>query len=83
MGKYSKAKTPKRHRIWCNDRSVVDDIVQEAGYMSRLEMQQCKAAPLVHKYIDSNGIKRHTGVRKNLKQSQRLVCKTEPPNNVR
>ena len=63
--------TAKRHKIWSNDRSLVDEIVQYAGYMPRTELNKFQKS-LVVKTIDKNGKARYTGKKKELKDSQIL-----------
>ena len=74
MGKFG-GKTPKRHRIWSNCEALVNGILDEAGYMSKDEMKRLTGKPTVFRFIDKNGVRRHTGVQKNLKKSQRLDLK--------
>ena len=72
MGKFGSC-TPKRHVLWSNDAGLIDAIVAEAGYMSRLEQLSLPGEPLVKKYVDKLGVKRRVGKKKFLKASQHLV----------
>ena len=73
MGKYNGA-TPKPHKIWSNDKSLLDAIHQEAGHLSHEERMAFRATgeSLVKKYIDSNGRTRCSGIPSKLKASQCL-----------
>ena len=70
MGKFA-GPSPKRHRIWTNDKTLVEKIVARAGYMSRLELREF-ATKLTRRYIDALGVKRYSGVTRKLKASQNL-----------
>ena len=72
MGKFN-PRTPKPHLLWSNDEGLIQSILDEAGTMSREEMKQCTGKPLVNKYTDSKGVKRHVGDKSNLKASQHLA----------
>ena len=61
----------KRHRIWSNDKALIEEIVSYAGYMPRAELSKFKTS-LVTKTIDKNGKARYTGNKKELKASQIL-----------
>ena len=63
--------TPKQHLVWSNDHVLLQEINNRAGYMSR-EAQSAKEVKLVRKYIDKQGVKRHVGIRDQLKSSQIL-----------
>ena len=56
---------------WSNDHVLLQEINNRAGYMSR-EAQSAKEVKLVRKYIDKQGVKRHVGIRDQLKSSQIL-----------
>ena len=71
MGAFQGA-TPKRHRLWSNDSSLLQAIADVGGSMTREEMKNLSGASLVRKYIDSEGKKRHVGIPDRLKQSQSL-----------
>ena len=73
MAKYN-GPTPKRHWIWSNDESLVNGIIMDAGRMTREEMQRCSGKPLVRKYVDKQGKKRHAGNKEALRASQMLDC---------
>ena len=70
MGNFN-GPTPKRHRLWSNDIRFIEDVQDRAGFMPRERMAQFKDRLAVH-YIDKNGVKRHTGKPKELKESQPL-----------
>lgn len=46
--------TPKRHKLWSNDKSLLDEIGNQAGYMSR-SMQNSFTTKTTHKYVDKRG----------------------------
>ena len=71
MGKYN-GPTPKRHKLWSNDEGLLNEILAEAGQMTRQEMSRCRGDALVKKYTDKHGVQRYQGVKKNLKESQSL-----------
>ena len=71
MGQFA-GPTPKRHLIWSNDAVMVNSILEVGGHMTREEMQRCKGAPLVTKYVDKHGVKRHVGNKHVLTASQKL-----------
>ncbi len=71
MGRFG-GETPKRHRLWSNDRVLLDGISRRAGYMSREEQMQCPGQT-TRKYMDRNGIKRHVGIKHALRNSQYLA----------
>ncbi|CAE7925841.1 unnamed protein product, partial [Symbiodinium necroappetens] len=64
--------TPKRHRLWSNDKCLIEAVQERAGAMSRERMSQFKERLAVH-YVDKNGVKRHTGKPQGLKNSQPLA----------
>ena len=73
MGAFQ-GKTPKRHRLWSNDKGLLDQIFNIGGYMSRESMQSLPGSALVRKYIDKQGQKQRVGIPSRLKQSQFLSC---------
>ena len=62
--------TAKRHRLWSNDKKLLDEIVARGGTMTRSAMQLLPGKPLVKKYIDKSGKKRHVGIPDRLRSSQ-------------
>ena len=50
---------------------LLEEINTRAGYMSR-DDQSAKEVKLVRKYIDKHGVKRHAGIRDQLRKSQIL-----------
>ena len=66
------ANTPKRHVLYSNDEELLNQILAKAGYMSREAQQQCPGATTI-KYVDKRGVKRCTGIKQALRDSQRLV----------
>ena len=77
MGKFG-GPTPKRHRIWGNDRDLLQAVASEAGYMSREEQARCPLKTARH-YVDRHGIKRCTGNKVVLKNSQTLLIVLSSP----
>ena len=71
MGLFS-GPSPKRHRVWSNCKGIVDAITERAGSMSREQMGRLSCR-LANHYEDKNGVKRHTGISKELQKSQPLV----------
>ena len=71
MGKFG-GPTPKRHRLWGNDREMLQAVASEAGYMSREEQDRCPLKTARH-YVDRKGIKRCVGNKDVLKNSQTLL----------
>ena len=71
MGKFG-GPTPKRHRIWGNDPSQLQEIALRAGYMSRAE-QSASEVKTARQYIDANGKKRMVGNKSVLLSSQTLA----------
>ena len=65
--------TPKRHRAWSNDYSLIESLQMRAGSMTK-EVMGKFTTTLVHKYVDKNGVKRRVGKKKELKASQMLGC---------
>ena len=53
MGKFN-AETPKRHKLWSNDRALLEGVVQKAGYMSREEQNKCPGQT-TKKYVAQGG----------------------------
>ena len=70
MGRFN-GPSPKRHRLWSNDLSILEAIHFKAGHMLRSEMQKCNKQ-LVEIYTDVLGVKRRVGKKKELKDSQHL-----------
>lgn len=64
--------SPKRHRLLSNDEELLMKIHAKAGYMSRIDQQQC-TTQLVKKYIDKNGCLRCVGLKEELRESAYLV----------
>ena len=65
--------TAKPHRLWCNDKALLESLLRKGGYMSR-ELLATFSTSLVTKYTDRNGVKRYSGKPKELKNSQPLDC---------
>lgn len=63
------ANTPKRHVLYSNDEELLNQILAKAGYMSREAQQQCPGATTI-KYVDKRGVKRCTGIKQALRDSQ-------------
>ncbi len=70
MGKFN-GPTPKRHRLWSNDRVLLDLIASKAGYMSRAEQAACTVRT-ARTYVDKRGVKRRVGIKSALRDSQIL-----------
>jgi hypothetical protein len=70
MGKFN-GPTPKRHRLFSNDRDFLQPIADAAGYMSRVEQSQCKVKT-ARSYHDKQGVRRHVGNKETLRDSQKL-----------
>lgn len=64
--------SPKKHRLLSNDPAFLEKIHDKAGFMSRVDQAKCDTK-LVHRYIDKNGKRRCTGLKKELKESAYLV----------
>ena len=64
--------SPKKHRLLSNDPAFLEKIHNKAGFMSRADQAKCDTK-LVHHYIDKNGKRRCTGIKKELKESAYLV----------
>lgn len=62
--------TSKRHRMWSNDRMLLDKLVDRAGHMTR---DQKPKETLAKTYVDRQGVKRMVGKKTLLKQSQPLA----------
>lgn len=71
MGKFG-GPTPKRHRIWGNDPSQLQELSLRAGHMTRAE-QSSFQAKTARQYIDSRGKKRMVGNKSVLTESQTLA----------
>ncbi len=63
--------SPKRHRMFSNDESLLERLCARAGYMSRADQQQCEKK-LVKKYIDKKGTQRCVGIKEALRESAYL-----------
>ena len=72
MGRFS-GPSPKRHKVWSNDKSLLDAIFERGGYMSRVDQQAC-STKLVKSYMDSKGVKRVVGLKDQLRSSQQPVA---------
>lgn len=68
MGRFG-ARTPKPHRVWSNDGDLISLLCARAGYMSRHQQSLCEAQT-VKKYVDGQGVKRHVGLKDELRASQ-------------
>lgn len=79
MGKFG-AQTPKRHRLWGNDRTMLEDLSLKAGYMAREEQAAC-VGQTAKQYCDSSGRKRMVGIKPALTASQTLCFEIDfsPP----
>ena len=71
MGKFP-GPSPKCHRIWSNCRELVQGIVDEAGHLWAQERSKFQVS-LVHSYVDKRGVRRHTGKKRELRESQSLA----------
>ena len=69
--------SPKRHRLLSNDEELLTKIHAKAGYMSRMDQQNC-STQLVKKYIDKNGRLRCVGLKEELRESAHLVVHSFP-----
>ncbi|CAJ1418159.1 unnamed protein product [Effrenium voratum] len=65
------APSPKGHMIWSNCEKLVQALVDRAGTVTR-EQQNNMPTRLARKYVDSHGVRRHAGLKKELRDSQRL-----------
>lgn len=74
MGRFG-ASSPKRHKVWSNDKAILEMLHHRAGFMSRQQQQACSTTKLVRTYFDKNGVKRCVGIKENLRNSQYLVRK--------
>lgn len=68
MGRFG-ARTPKPHRVWSNDGDLITLLCRRAGYMSREQQNACEGRT-VKKYVDVKGVKRHVGLKDELRASQ-------------
>ena len=64
--------SPKRHRLFSNDKAFLERLCEKAGYMSRADQSNC-TTKLTTKYIDKSGKSRCVGVKTALKESAYLV----------
>lgn len=69
--------TSKRHKLWSGSKSVLEEIIAGATFMSKAIRLQLPGTPLVHKYVDKKGKKRYAGIPHALKASQTLVVASE------
>lgn len=67
MGKFG-APSPKPHIWFSNDADFLDRIAERAGSMSRAEMRAC-STKITQKYVDTNGLPRCKGLKKELRES--------------
>ena len=73
MGRFQ-GPTAKCHRIWSNCLPLVQSIMNKAGYLC-MEERRSFTKTLVKTYVDSNGVRRCTGIKDDLKASQLLGIK--------
>ncbi len=71
MGKFG-APTPKRHRLWGNDRTILEELSLKAGHMAREEQAAC-VGKTTKQYLDGTGKKRMVGIKPALTASQ-ILC---------
>lgn len=71
MGKFN-GPTPKRHRLWSNDSTLLGYIADRAGYMSRADQSAC-TVKTARVYLDRFGVKRRVGIKEALRSSQNLI----------
>ena len=64
--------TPKRHKLWSNCENLLLAIYERGGTMTKDKMLKLGGKPLVKKYIDKYGRRRHVGIPENLRNSQNL-----------
>lgn len=62
----------KPHKVWSNDADLLNHIVRGATYTPKTVRVSLGSAPLVRKYTDKHGVRRHAGIRDRLKASQTL-----------
>lgn len=67
-----KGPSPKPRIMFSNDKEFVQALCTIAGYLPRFEAQSCPVKT-TKKYIDKQGVKRCTGVKKALRDSQSLA----------
>lgn len=72
MGRFN-GPTVKHHKTWSNDKGLLDVLHLRAGKMNRSQREQ-KNVKLVKKYFDKEGVRRHSGLKEALRESQNLVC---------
>ena len=70
MGNFG-GETAKRHRLYSNDYSMLNEITQKAGYMCKEDLKKFTKT-LVVKYVDILGVQRRVGKKKELRDSQNL-----------
>ena len=71
MGKFN-GPTPKRHRLWSNDSTLLGYIADRAGFMSRADQSAC-TVKTARVYLDRFGVKRRVGIKEALRSSQNLI----------
>lgn len=71
MGQFNSA-SPKPHIIYSNDESIIQQILDRAGYMSRQDQQRCPSRTS-RTYYDKLGVKRAVGLKKEMRESQYLA----------
>ena len=70
MGQFN-GETAKPHVIWSNDRNLIQAIMDRGGSITRSKMAGFKKK-LATSYTDKSGVRRHSGKKKELKESQKL-----------
>lgn len=63
--------SPKPHRLYSNDKAILEKVCSEAGHMSRDAMRACDVKT-TRRYIDRNGKRRCVGIKPALKASAYL-----------
>lgn len=63
--------SPKPHKLYSNDESLLNAIIAKAGYMSRADQSRCEVKTTT-RYIDKNGKRRCVGNKSALKESAYL-----------
>ena len=70
LGQFN-GETAKPHVIWSNDRNLIQAILDRGGSVARSKMAGFKKK-LATTYTDKSGVRRHSGKKKELKESQKL-----------
>lgn len=70
MGRFG-GPSPKRHEVLSSEKKYIDLLILRAGFMSREDQRLCTSRT-TRAYVDSMGVKRHVGKKKELKESQCL-----------